>query len=235
MISLIDPSREVARTDVEVLFAYARNAAIEGAMSPEAWSRFAGEYRFRDEPGWVYTQGAATFAWFRWEGEAWRDARAVPEAFRLLAPVRAFAATHRVAAGGAQSFTAPSADATGAVLAAGVELMLMEARGTWGCVIASNGWCGWVDGRALDAIEPITAFAEEAVPIPAAAPAPAGFVPTHTLDRDLPAWTTPDPSLAPVATLGAHLPVRVVERLGDWARIECDNGWSGWVDGRILP
>ena len=34
--------------------------------------------------------------------------------------------------------------------------------------------------------------------------------------------------------LPAQLPVRVVEQWGSWSRVECDNGWTGWVDGRTL-
>ncbi|MFD0554180.1 hypothetical protein ACFQ0X_37275 [Streptomyces rectiviolaceus] len=30
------------------------------------------------------------------------------------------------------------------------------------------------------------------------------------------------------------LPVQLVDRLGDWGRIVCANGWSTWVDGRLL-
>jgi len=28
--------------------------------------------------------------------------------------------------------------------------------------------------------------------------------------------------------------VKVVERAGAWARVVCSNGWTGWVDGRLL-
>ncbi len=34
--------------------------------------------------------------------------------------------------------------------------------------------------------------------------------------------------------LDALLPVQLVDRLGDWGRIVCANGWSAWVDGRLL-
>lgn len=62
-----------------------------------------------------------------------------------------------------------------------------------------------------------------------------GFAPTHTVPAGgIPAWETPDPGAAAVANLDAGLPVQVLERRADWARVEASNGWSGWVDGRRL-
>ncbi|MER6352549.1 hypothetical protein ABT186_12045 [Streptomyces sp. NPDC001634] len=61
-----------------------------------------------------------------------------------------------------------------------------------------------------------------------------GFRPTHVVPPDgLPAWETPDPS-RPAAPLAALLPVQLLDRRGDWSRIMCENGWSTWVDGRLL-
>lgn len=61
-----------------------------------------------------------------------------------------------------------------------------------------------------------------------------GFEPTHVVPRDgAPAWEAPDPE-RPTVPLDPLLPVQVVERLGDWARVLCANGWSAWVDGRRL-
>jgi SH3-like domain-containing protein len=37
-----------------------------------------------------------------------------------------------------------------------------------------------------------------------------------------------------VATLGGGLPIQVTEVRGAWARVLCSNGWTGWVDGRII-
>ncbi|MGW6256867.1 hypothetical protein [Streptomyces sp. NPDC055085] len=60
------------------------------------------------------------------------------------------------------------------------------------------------------------------------------FRPTHVVPQDgLPAWETPDPS-RPTVALDALLPVQLVDRLGDWGRVVCANGWSAWVDGRLL-
>lgn len=64
-------------------------------------------------------------------------------------------------------------------------------------------------------------------------PAP-GFRPTHVVPQDgLPAWETPGPS-RPTVPLDAFLPVQLVERRGDWGHVVCANGWSAWVDGRLL-
>ncbi|WP_051804668.1 hypothetical protein [Streptomyces griseus] len=49
----------------------------------------------------------------------------------------------------------------------------------------------------------------------------------------LPSWETPDPGF-PTAPLDAFLPVRLTERAGDWGRVLCSNGWSAWVDARLL-
>ncbi|MFF4169499.1 hypothetical protein [Streptomyces sp. NPDC001744] len=60
------------------------------------------------------------------------------------------------------------------------------------------------------------------------------FRPTHVVPRDgLPAWEAPDPAL-PTAPLDAFLPVCLEERAGDWGRIRCSNGWTAWVDARLL-
>ncbi|MCX5386488.1 hypothetical protein [Streptomyces sp. NBC_00083] len=63
---------------------------------------------------------------------------------------------------------------------------------------------------------------------------PADFRPTHVVPQDgLPAWEAPDVD-RPTTPLDALLPVQLVDRLGDWGRIVCANGWSAWVDGRLL-
>lgn len=61
------------------------------------------------------------------------------------------------------------------------------------------------------------------------------FAPTHLVPAGgLAAYERPDPAAAPVAQLDPNLEVSVAERLGDWARIVCSNGWAAWVDGRRL-
>ncbi|MGW6395706.1 hypothetical protein ACWFR1_35590 [Streptomyces sp. NPDC055103] len=69
------------------------------------------------------------------------------------------------------------------------------------------------------------------VPVPDVLP---DFRPTHVVPRDgLPAWEAPDPGL-PTVSLDAFLPVRLTERAGDWGRVLCSNGWSAWIDARLL-
>ncbi|MFH9861252.1 hypothetical protein [Streptomyces sp. NPDC017202] len=63
---------------------------------------------------------------------------------------------------------------------------------------------------------------------------PPGFRPTHVVPQQgMPAWETPDPA-RPTVPLDPLLPVRLVERRGDWGHVLCSNGWSAWVDGRHL-
>jgi SH3-like domain-containing protein len=49
------------------------------------------------------------------------------------------------------------------------------------------------------------------------------------------AWAEPNPAQPPVARLEAGVDIWVADRLGEWAHVRCSNGWSGWVDGRLLP
>ncbi|MGR4879719.1 hypothetical protein ACIPUC_09855 [Streptomyces sp. LARHCF249] len=60
------------------------------------------------------------------------------------------------------------------------------------------------------------------------------FHPTHVVPQDgLPAWESPDVS-RPTVPLDAFLPVQLLSRRGDWGEVLCANGWSAWVDGRLL-
>lgn len=60
------------------------------------------------------------------------------------------------------------------------------------------------------------------------------FLPSHVVPPDgLPTWSAPD-ATRPSAPLDPLLPVQVAERRGDWALALCSNGWSAWVDGRLL-
>ncbi|MGX5185346.1 hypothetical protein ACWKT5_21535 [Streptomyces avermitilis] len=61
-----------------------------------------------------------------------------------------------------------------------------------------------------------------------------GFRPTHVVPQDgMPAWEAPDVA-RPTVPLDALLPVQLVDRRGDWGHVVCANGWSAWVDGRLL-
>lgn len=74
----------------------------------------------------------------------------------------------------------------------------------------------------------------QAQPVPQ--PAAAGqWVPSHSVPpQGLRAWGAPDPSGPVVANLAPGLPIQVAEVRGAWARVICSNGWTGWIDGRII-
>ncbi|MFD0379877.1 hypothetical protein [Streptomyces sp. NPDC059525] len=60
------------------------------------------------------------------------------------------------------------------------------------------------------------------------------FHPTHVVPQEgLPAWEAPDVA-RPTAPLDPFLPVQLLSRRGEWTEILCANGWSAWVDGRLL-
>lgn len=63
---------------------------------------------------------------------------------------------------------------------------------------------------------------------PAAAWQPTHRIPTGGLDG----YPTSDRSVA--VPIDPGVPVQVIERAGDWARIVASNGWTAWVDGRRL-
>ncbi|MEK2490405.1 hypothetical protein WN990_12630 [Kitasatospora purpeofusca] len=61
-----------------------------------------------------------------------------------------------------------------------------------------------------------------------------GFRPTHVAPPDgLPSWAAPDPA-QPASPLDPLLPLQLLGRAGDWAQVLCSNGWTTWVDGRLL-
>lgn len=63
---------------------------------------------------------------------------------------------------------------------------------------------------------------------------PGGFRPSHVVPAEgLPAWEAPDPG-RPTVPLDPFLPVQLLDRVGDWGQVLCSNGWSAWVDGRLL-
>jgi len=72
--------------------------------------------------------------------------------------------------------------------------------------------------------------AEVASATPASAWAPTHRTPATGLD----AWTAPDPASGPPTRLDPGLPLRLEQTTGDWANITASNGWSGWVDVRLL-
>ncbi|MGW1791132.1 hypothetical protein ACWCO0_03660 [Streptomyces tubercidicus] len=60
------------------------------------------------------------------------------------------------------------------------------------------------------------------------------FLPSHVVPPEgMASWSAPD-TTRPSAPLDPLLPVQIVDRRGDWALAMCSNGWSTWVDGRLL-
>ena len=63
----------------------------------------------------------------------------------------------------------------------------------------------------------------------------AAWAATHRAPREgMDAWSAPDPSASASSELEARVEVQVVEASGEWARVRGENGWEGWVDGRLL-
>ncbi|WP_063804243.1 hypothetical protein [Streptomyces roseifaciens] len=61
-----------------------------------------------------------------------------------------------------------------------------------------------------------------------------GFLPTHVVPPGgLATWTAPDGTV-PTQPLDPLLPVRLVERRGEWGQVMCSNGWAAWTDARLL-
>jgi SH3 domain-containing protein len=81
--------------------------------------------------------------------------------------------------------------------------------------------------------QPYQAQPVQAQPIPQ--PAASQWAPSHSVPpQGLRAWGAPDPAGPVVANLAPGLPIQVAEVRGAWARVICSNGWTGWIDGRII-
>ncbi len=80
------------------------------------------------------------------------------------------------------------------------------------------------------------ATAKKAVPEPEPTrEMPAAWVPTHAVPAGgTRAWAGPDPGPDPIATLEPRVRLAIAEQRGDWARVVGSNGWTGWVDARVL-
>jgi hypothetical protein len=91
--------------------------------------------------------------------------------------------------------------------------------------------------NALADVTPAVAAppAATAAAAPPAAAVPAGWVATHAAPpAGLAAWDQPDGSRPPMVTLAGGVQLSVTEELGAWAHVMGSNGWTGWVDGRLL-
>jgi SH3-like domain-containing protein len=167
-------------------------------------------------------------------------------------PVRAAQAaawvpTHEVPTGGMSAWPRPDPQlAPIARLTDRVQLTIDETRGAWARVTGSNGWTGWVDARRLLPLggapqaQPVVAqpvafqpvIPQPVVPQQVYAPS---WQATHEVPRGgMSAWAQPDPQFPPVTQLSERVRLRVEETRGAWSRVSAENGWSGWVDGRLL-
>ena len=62
-----------------------------------------------------------------------------------------------------------------------------------------------------------------------------GWAPTHRAPPEgMDAWQAPDPAGGPSDDLAGKIELVVMEEAGAWARVRGENGWEGWVDGRLL-
>jgi hypothetical protein len=58
--------------------------------------------------------------------------------------------------------------------------------------------------------------------------------PTHRIPAGgADAWSQPDPD-HPTQPLDPGLEVQALDHHGDWTHVLCSNGWTTWVDGRLL-
>jgi hypothetical protein len=171
--------------------------------------------------------------------------------------VSPFAPTHVVPDAGMPAWDAPDPQrpvATQLDARLAVEVIEQRADG-WAHIRCSNDWSAWVDGRLLipsgtrapapPAPPPAPPFApaptyrlEPTRPTPVVAQPVAAptWTPTHAVpNAGMPAWDAPDAARASVSRLEAGMPVQLLEQRADgWAHISCSNGWSAWVDGRLL-
>lgn len=60
--------------------------------------------------------------------------------------------------------------------------------------------------------------------------APSHRVPPEGAD----AWASPDPAAPPDHDLSGGVELQVLAEAGAWVRVRGENGWEGWVDGRLL-
>ena len=62
-----------------------------------------------------------------------------------------------------------------------------------------------------------------------------GWAPTHRVPREgMDAWAEPDAAAPPSADLEARVAMQLLGATGVWAQVRGENGWEGWVDGRLL-
>ena len=124
--------------------------------------------------------------------------------------------THLVPPGGMKAWAEPNPKSPPMVsLAGGIEIEVIERKGSWARVYNGSEFCGWVDDRLLQRRP--------------------RFRPTHQVPAiGLRAWASPDPSSGVIASLAPGSLVQLTKRRGSWSKVRASNGWVGWVDHRLL-
>jgi hypothetical protein len=127
-----------------------------------------------------------------------------------------FDPTHVVGPGGCAATSAPGGPATG-TLAGGVPVRVLARDGEWAEIVVESGQHSWIAATGL------------------VSPGGPTASPTHRVgEGGAPGWERPDPTAPATVQLEAGAHVVVVEESGVWARIRTEDGWEGWVDGRLL-
>ena len=89
-----------------------------------------------------------------------------------------------------------------------------------------------VGGGAIGVGAPALAARTTGAPTAIAPPASTA---THAAPyAGLQAWDEPDPSQPVARDLPGGERLRFVDQRGDWAQVVTDDGWTGWVDARLL-
>lgn len=139
-----------------------------------------------------------------------------------------------------------SAEPPSSRIEAGTVLSELERLGQWVHVETPQGKHLWVDGRrlqaAVPAVGPDGSLHHEDVAPTAAPPEPTppplqplAWAATHAVPQEgLQAWAQPDPAGAVIANLDGRVELRIIERRSNWAHVDAENGWKGWVDGRRI-
>ncbi len=173
---------------------------------------------------WIVLDGLTKHSLLRAVGEMSRTREAV---LRVIAGA--------AAAGGAETAGAAASAAQDQSAAATPAAAAATSASSWGASPQSGyqGSGGYAGGASP--VGPLSGSGQGYSQY-GAQPAPQGpWTPGHKVPpQGMQAWAVPDPNSPVIANLGGHLPVQVTEMRGAWARVVCSNGWTGWVDGRLL-
>lgn len=205
-----EPSAE--QKDADVLAFIARSVArIRDAYERSRLTSDAAEGLLEglfvlDDTGRVWTTGVISGIWYSFHGGRWIASQTQPDPARLVDADR------------------------------------MSAAGLDEAIVAFLSAATQIPEQLIPAWEPPTGAPSVTPPPPPPPPPPpspsppaAAWTPTHRAPSlGMQTWERPDATLAPGPSLSAGLPVQMTEERGAWAHIVCSNGWSAWVDARLL-